>query len=148
VITRAYLSSSVLYSVGRFVVCRPTPRARLRLLGCARIDEHSDHHRNLAPVDQVVHHVLCAYISVLGFEGLTVLKIIRQPERGSYCAARRPSTCVSSGIALLGNVYGPRISPLGTPSCGIESGPNGIGNPGLDLVVACAGSWLFAREPG
>ena len=58
--TRAYLSSSVLYSVGRLVV--RSPHSCGFGSGCsgraAGIDEDADHHRDFAAVDQVVHHVL------------------------------------------------------------------------------------------
>ena len=58
--TRAYLSSTVLYSVGRIVSRSPQFFGmRLGLIGSpTRIDEHTDHHRDLAAIDQVVHHVL------------------------------------------------------------------------------------------
>src|ERR1017187_9085400 len=38
---------------------------------------------------------------------------------------------------LQGRVYGPRISPFGTPSCGIESGPNRYWE--LGPAACCAG---------
>ena len=75
--TRAYLSSSVLFPLGRLVVRSPHRSAaiRLRLLRRApRIDEDGYHHRNLAPVNQIVHHVLCSDIAVRVFECLTILK--------------------------------------------------------------------------
>src|ERR1039457_3590453 len=98
--TRAYLSSKVLYSVGRFVLRSPhslgvdrvlivqgvvlsgpvrvaiAPLAggRLRLIGAAaRIDKYSDHYRNLAAVHQVVHYNLRADIAFRSHESLPIV---------------------------------------------------------------------------
>src|ERR1017187_2731640 len=50
-------------------------RAGFRLIRpAARIDEYTDHHRDLPPVDQIVHHVLCAQIAVLVLERLPILE--------------------------------------------------------------------------
>ena len=75
-ITRAYLSSSELYSVGRLVSRSPQFSGRgLGLVGpAAGVDEHPDHDRDLAPVDQVVHHVLRPHVALLVLERLAVLK--------------------------------------------------------------------------
>ena len=62
--------------MGRLVVRSPQPsRGRLRLIGpAAGIDEHGDHHRQLAAIDQVVEHVRRRIVAVHVEEGMAVLK--------------------------------------------------------------------------
>ena len=47
---------------------------RVKVRPTAWIDEHSDHHRNLAPIDQIVHDVLGTQVSILILECLPVLE--------------------------------------------------------------------------
>ena len=70
----------------------PFRKVRLGLVGApAGIDEDPDHHRNLAPVDEVVHHVLRMHVAGLVLESLPVLE--------NHQAGRH------SGIVLRGHVY-------------------------------------------
>ena len=53
----------------------PVLRRRLGLFGCpAGVDEHRDHHRDLAPVDQVVEHVRHPEVAVHVLERLAVIE--------------------------------------------------------------------------
>ena len=74
-ITRAYLSSSVLYSVGRLVVRSPQSLASGSGWSGppSGIDEHADHHRQLPPENQIVHHVLRPHIALGIHERLAVV---------------------------------------------------------------------------
>ncbi len=149
-ITRAYLSSSELYSVGRLVVRSPhSCGVRLRLIGrAAGIDEHADHDRNLAPVDQVVHHVLRAHIAVLVHERLAVL-VDHQAGRHGRIVLRGhvdPVSVLGAGIGLARQCEGPADLALGNaflrhgirtqPVLGIGIGARGHGflNPRARLL--------------
>src|ERR1022692_2550350 len=70
---------------------------------------------------------------------------------GSYCAGTYTQyVCCVPGYALLGSTNDPRISPFGTPSCGIESGPSrycefafgpgGVGCSAPPLPPCCTGA--------
>ena len=53
----------------------PFLQVRLGLVGpAAGIDEYPEHHRNLAAVDEIIHHVLGVDIAVFRLESLPVLE--------------------------------------------------------------------------
>lgn len=52
----------------------PLARVGLGLIGApARVDEHTNHHRQFAPEDKVIHYVLRAHIAIRIHEGLAVV---------------------------------------------------------------------------
>ena len=105
-ITRAYRSSSELYSVGRLVSRSPQFRGRrLGLVGpAAGVDEHADHDRDLAPVDQVVHHVLRPHVPLLVLERLAVLEDHEGRRDGRVVLGRNvdPVRVLGAGVDLAG----------------------------------------------
>ena len=102
--TRAYRSSSSLYSVGRFVV--RSPHCRRVGLGLFRrasgIDERRDHHRQLAAVDQVVEHVRRPGRAGHVDEGLAVLEDHQVGFDGRIVLSRHvdPIGVLRAGIGL------------------------------------------------
>ena len=105
--TLAYLSSSALYSVGRVGELVPPVAAGggLGLVGASTgVDEDSDHHRDLASIDQVVHHVLSPHVPLRVLERLPVL-VDHQGGRDARIILRRdvgPIGMLGPGISLAG----------------------------------------------
>ena len=93
----------------------PVPRGGLGLVGPpAGVDEHADHDRDLAPVDQVVHHVLRPHVPLLVLERLPVL-VDHQGRRDGRVVLRRhvdPVRVLGAGVDLAGERERPADLPL------------------------------------
>ena len=138
--TRAYLSSSELYSVGRLVSRSP----QFRGVGsgwsgrAAGVDEHADHDRDLAPVDQVVHHVLGPHVPLLVLERLPVLED-HQGGRDGRVVLRRdvdPVGVLGAGVDLAGERERPADLALRDALLRQRVGPQPVLRIGI--AAACA----------
>ena len=125
----------------------PSSRGWLGLIGpAAGVDEHADHDGYLAPIDQVVHHVLRPHVPFLVLERLAVL-VDHEGARNGRVVLRRhidPVRVLGAGIDPAGERVGPANLPLGNAV--LRQGVGAQPILGVGVRARRGGRWPRLRE--